>query len=151
MRDGKERLSARLIWRRLAFLSLGIALTGCAAMTQDVNGYYRQMTVNYQEAIDQAKLDETSLENQSRMLLATGDQSRYRKVQRELSRVRSWEEHCAWEKQRFDKAAKWMETHFDIDKNAKEAGSVPNRAPEPARPENLEDTRGHNLEQTTTD
>ena len=36
----------------LASFSLGIALTGCAAMTQDVDAYYRQMAVNYQEAAE---------------------------------------------------------------------------------------------------
>ena len=151
MRCGKGRLSGGPIYRRLAFLSLSVSLAGCAAMTQDVDAYYRQMTVNYQEAIDKAKVDEASLENQSRMLLATGDQSRYRKVQRELSRVRSWEERCIWEKKRFEKAAKWMESHFDLDEKAKDAGSTARGVLEAARPENPEDTQGHNIPSTATD
>ena len=145
MRTGKGRLSGGRMWWRLASVSLGIALTGCAAMTQDVDAYYRQMAGNYQEAVQEAKIDELRLENQSRMLLATGDQARYRKSQRELSRVRSWEEHCAWEKQRFEKAAKWMETHFDVDKKAKDAASAPPRARESAPTGDPEDTRGHDI------
>ena len=50
-------------------------------MTQDVDAYYRQMAINFQEAADKAKLDEVALENESRVLGVTGDQSRYRKAQ----------------------------------------------------------------------
>ena len=47
------------------------------------------------------------------MLAATGDFRASRKAQREAERIKSWEEQCAWEKGRFEKAAEWMETHFD--------------------------------------
>lgn len=89
-------------------------LTGCAAMTQDVDAYYRQMAFNFREAADKAKLDEVALENESKVLGVTGDQSRYRKAQKQLRKIKEWEEHCAKEKVRFEKAAEWMETHLKV-------------------------------------
>jgi hypothetical protein len=151
MRYGKGRLHGGRVWRRLGILSLGISVTGCAAVSQDVDAYYRQMAINYQEAIDKAKLDETSLENQSRVMLTTGDQSKYRKAQRELGHIRSWEEHCAWEKKRFEKAAKWMENHFDIPKKAADESSVPSGGREVARSDAGEATRDEDIAKTSTD
>ena len=94
----------------------GPCFAGCAAMSQDVDAYYRQMAFNFQEAADKAKLDEVALENESRVLGVTGDQSRYRKAQKQLARIKAWEEHCAKEKLRFEKAAEWMETHLKVKK-----------------------------------
>jgi hypothetical protein len=109
---GRSQRGSRLLG--LGVLSLGLA--GCAAMTQDVDKYYRQMAYNYQEALDKAKLDEVTLQNQEKVLGVTGDQSGYRRAKRQLEKIRSWEEHCAYEKKRFEKAAEWMEGHFGIKK-----------------------------------
>ena len=100
--------------RLLGLLMAGPWLAGCAAVTQDVRDYYRQMADNYQEARDKAKLDEARLENVSRMLAATGDTAKYRRNQRRLERIRSWESRCAKQEERFEKAAVWMESHFDL-------------------------------------
>jgi hypothetical protein len=151
MRNGTRSVRAGRVWRRWVVASLGFPLTGCAGMTQSVDAYYRQMAVNYQEAIDKAKLDETSLENQSRVLLTTGDQSKYHKTQRELASIRSWEKHCAWEKERFDKAAKWMESHFHIEDMPKVEGAVAPAAAAATRPVIADDTLGHNTPETPTD
>jgi hypothetical protein len=106
----------RVLSRLLGLLVLGPCLAGCAAMTQDVDAYYRQMASNYQEALDKAKLDAVTLQNQAKVLAMTGDQWKYRKTQRQLERLQSWEEHCAKEQKRFEKAAEWMEGRFDIKK-----------------------------------
>jgi hypothetical protein len=135
------------MWRRLVLLTLGIWPCGCAAITQDVDAYYRQMAVNYKEAIERAKIEELSLENQSRVFAVTGDDKQHRRARRELDRVRSWEEHCAREQQRFEKAAKWMESHFDSRKsdNGKASG-LPDasHAAHPTDPQGggSQDTRG---------
>jgi hypothetical protein len=113
----------------LGVLSLGLA--GCAAMTQDVDKYYRQMAYNYQEALDKAKLDEVTLQNQEKVLAVTGDQSGYRKARRQLEKIRSWEEHCVYEKKRFEKAAEWMEGRFAIKKPDIGEEAAPREIPPP--------------------
>jgi hypothetical protein len=118
MPETRDRTGLRARIRLLAPLFLGPCLAGCATVAQDVDAYYRQMAVNFREAHDKAKLEETSLENVSRMLLATGDTASYRKTQRRLERTRSWESHCAKEEERFQKAAAWMESHFALEKSA---------------------------------
>jgi hypothetical protein len=100
----------------LAIATSGVCLAGCASMTQDVDAYYRQMAYNYQEALDKAKLDTLSLENQARVLAVTGDHSKYRRTQRELGKIRRWEERCEKEQKRFEKAAEWMEAHFHLER-----------------------------------
>jgi hypothetical protein len=112
----EERTRLRARSRLLRLLMLGLCNAGCAAMTQDVDAYYRQMAINYQEALDKAKLDAVSLENQMKVLAVTGEPSKARKAERRLERIQSWEEHCATEKKRFEKAAEWMEAHFDLKK-----------------------------------
>ena len=97
-------------------LAFAAFCAGCASMTQDVDAYYRQMAFNFQEAADKAVLDEVALENESRVLGVTGDQSRYRKAQKQLKRIKNWEEHCRNEKIRFEKAAEWMEKHMHVEK-----------------------------------
>jgi hypothetical protein len=120
-------------------------------MSQDVDAYYRQMAINYHEAAEKAKVDETSLHNQLRVLGTTGDQSKYIKTQRRLERMQAWEEKCAREEQRFEKAAEWMESHFDIKKpklsgevNANEA--APDNVSKPGGRESTDsnDTGGRN-------
>jgi hypothetical protein len=118
-------------FRSLGLLILGSGLAGCAAVSQDVRDYYRQMAYNYKAAQDKAKIEEGSLENVSRMLLATGDTANYRKTQRRLERVRSWEGRCAKQEERFDKAAAWMEAHFDV-KTSGPGTKAPSRRPDEA-------------------
>jgi hypothetical protein len=117
MRGPMDRARAGSVARWVAAFGLVIPLAGCASTTRSVDAYYRQMAVNYQEALDKAKLDEVALENQSKVLGATGDQSKYRKAKRQIEKIRSWEEHCAKEKKRFEKAAEWMESHLKVDKS----------------------------------
>jgi len=147
MRDVKPRLQSGWICG-LVTLFLGLSLTGCAAVTQDVDAYYRQMAVNYQEAIDKAKIDELTLQKEARALAVTGDKANYRKAQRELGRIRSWEDHCEWERKRFAKAANWMESHFNIDgKTTGDRSGKPNSSdsagssrPEPNMAREIKDT-----------
>ena len=72
MRGTMDRGRAGSMARRAAALCLGISLAGCAAMSQDVDAYYRTDGGYFQEAIDKAKVDATGLENQSRVLAVTG-------------------------------------------------------------------------------
>ena len=146
-----SREPARL--RLVGLLILGPCFAGCAAMTQDVDLYYRQMAVNYQEAVDNAKRDEVSLRNQLKVLGVTGDQSKYLKTQRKLEKLQTWEEKCAKEEKRFEKAAEWMESHFNIKKSkfvtdANEKAAAPDNDSKPAGvdSDDPDSTRGHNLE-----
>jgi hypothetical protein len=149
MPDTKDRTRWRARSRLLGLLMLGPCFAGCAAMTQDVDAYYRQMAFNFQEAADKAKLDEVALENESRVLGVTGDQSRYRKAQKQLSRIKSWEEHCAKEKLRFEKAAVWMETHLKV-KKTEITGSDAASEPKVAAANDPESTRDHNIAESRT-
>jgi hypothetical protein len=115
MTSSRSRRRARLRWAGILFLGPGFA--GCAAIGRDVDAYYRQMAINYHGAAEAAKTDEVSLKNQLRVLGTTGDQSGYLKTQRKLERLQAWEEKCAKEEVRFQKAAEWMESHFDIKKS----------------------------------
>jgi hypothetical protein len=125
MRSDKECARATGTWRLAVLLSSGLATGGCAAVTQDVDAYYRQMAVNYKEALDDAKLEETRLEKKAQLYSVTKDKKELRRTERELEHVRSWEERCAREQRRFDQAAKWMETHLDsVKKPAAEASAV---------------------------
>jgi hypothetical protein len=87
---------------------------GCAAVSQDVDAYYRQMAFNYNEAKEKAKMDALTLEGQSKALAATGDVGKYRRTQRELERVKAWEAKCEKQANRFKKAAEWTEGHFHV-------------------------------------
>ena len=84
MRSVNGRTGNTRTWPRLLMMATsGIWLCGCAAMTTDVDAYYRQMAVNYQEAIERSKLEESTLEKQAQVLAATGDRSKSRKARRE--------------------------------------------------------------------
>jgi hypothetical protein len=109
-----ERVRPRALARLLGWLMMGSSCAGCAMITQDVDAYYRQMAINYQEAADKAKLDAASLENQVKALAVTGEPGKAQKTQRRLDRLRSWEQHCLTEKTRFEKAAEWTEAHFHL-------------------------------------
>jgi hypothetical protein len=89
-------------------------LAGCASVSQDVDAYYRQMAYNYNEAKEKAKMDALTLEGQSKALASSGDFTRYRRTQRELDRVKSWETRCEKQANRFKKAAEWTEGHLHV-------------------------------------
>jgi hypothetical protein len=118
MKGPMDWARAGSIARRMAALCLGIPLAGCASMTQDVDAYYRQMAVNYQEAVEQAKLDETKMEHQAQVMATTGDKKMLQKAERILAKIRKSEVDYAHQQKRFEKAADWMESHFDINKEA---------------------------------
>jgi hypothetical protein len=134
MRSDKGRVRASGTWRLVVMISTGFALGGCAAVTQDVDAYYRQMAVNYEEALDDARLEETKLEKKAQLFAVTKDRKELRRTERDLERVRSFEEHCIREQKRFDKAAKWMESHLaSVKKRAPEASAAAD-ASQDARP-----------------
>ncbi len=85
-------------------------------MSQDVDAYYRQMAYNYKEAEEKAKMDAVTLENETKVLATTGDFSNLKRAQRQLSRIKAWEEKCEKEAKRFEKAAEWTEAHFHLEK-----------------------------------
>ncbi len=124
-------------------------------MTQDVDAYYRQMAINYREAVEDAKRDEVSLQNQLRILGVTNDQSRYLKTKRKLDKLQDWEEKCAKEEKRFAKAAEWMESHFEIKKsklvgeaNANDAALDDDSKAAGMDSDDPNGTRGHNIKDT---
>jgi hypothetical protein len=131
------------MWRGFVIPVVGVALTGCASVTKDVDAYYRQMATNYGEAIEKAKVDEVSEQSKAKVLAATGDARAARKAQREAERIKAWQEHCAWEKERFEKAAKWMETHFDAVGKAVASENEAAKAEEPAAPIAPDDAISH--------
>ncbi len=104
-------------------MRLVLGAAGCASVAQDVNAYYRQMAVNYQEARDQAKMEATTLENESKVLAVTGETHKLKRAQRRLSRIQAWEEKCDKESARFEKAAEWTEAHFHLTEPARPAES----------------------------
>jgi hypothetical protein len=91
----------------LPFIALG--LSGCAAMSRDVHQYYRQMALNYKEAEEKAKLNALSRETEANMLLQAGDVHKYKRAQKEVTRLKDWQSHCARQRERFEKAADKME------------------------------------------
>jgi hypothetical protein len=74
------------------------------------------MAYNYKEAQQKAKMDIVSLENQSKVLSTTGDFHHMTRAQRDLSRMKAWDEKCGKEAARFEKAAEWTEAHFHLKK-----------------------------------
>ncbi len=92
-----------------ALLVVAMSLTGCAAMTQDVAQYYRQMAANFKEAEDKAGVDLSTSERKANMLLKGGEVRQFNKAQREVSRLKDWQEHCARQRVRFEKAAEKLE------------------------------------------
>jgi len=106
----------RWAWARLGLLVLPPCLAGCASVSQDVDAYYRQMAYNYKEAEEKAKIDALALEGETKALAATGEFGKYRRAQRELNRVKKWEERCENEANRFKKAAEWTEAHLHVER-----------------------------------
>lgn len=102
-------------WPGLSIVAvMAVAMAGCASVTEDVDAYYRQMAYNFKEAEEKAKMDELSLESQSKALATTGQFKRQKRVQRELDRVKAWESKCEKQAGRFEKAAEWTEAHFHL-------------------------------------
>ncbi len=117
-----------LPWTGLVVVVLGVS--GCASVAQDVDAYYRQMAVNYLEARDNAKMEATTLENESKVLAVTGESHKLKRAQRRLAKIQAWEEKCDKEAVRFEKAAEWTEAHFHLAKPAKKSDLPGQQAPE---------------------
>lgn len=97
-----------------ALFVIAVGMTGCASMTEEADSYYRQMAYNWKESEEKAKVDELSLDNEAKVLAATGDFRRHKKVKRELDKVKAWEAKCEKQAARFEKAAVWTEAHFHL-------------------------------------
>ena len=116
-----QRILAAPKWMRPRWLSLVIlsfCLSGCAAMIQDVHLYYQQMAVNYKEAEEKAKLEASRLEAESAALLQAGELHKYKRSQRELARIKNWQENCVRQHERFLKAADNTAKPADTHKNS---------------------------------
>jgi hypothetical protein len=114
LRPARVRSWAR--WASFGLSVLALSPAGCTSMSQDVDAYYRQMAVNYNEAAEKAKLDVVTLENEAKLLATTDDFSHLKKTQRKISHIKEWEEKCEHQAKRFEKAAEWTEAHFHLEK-----------------------------------
>ncbi len=103
--------------RLTTVLLMGAWFAGCAAISQDVDRYYRQMAHNFQEAEAKAKADVEILEGKSRVVVQSGDLHTYGKVQKELARLKDWQAHCAKQRERFEKAAEKLEKKSTLSKS----------------------------------
>ena len=114
------------VWPRLLLLLvLSFCLSGCAAMIQDVHLYYQQMAINYKEAEEKAKLDAVTLERQSGSLLQGGELHKYNRAQKELAKIKNWQEYCARQHERFEKAAEKTAGPADTRKDADQETQPP--------------------------
>lgn len=120
--------------RVLAILVLIPALPGCVSAAKDVRDYYREMAQNYHAAMEKAKTDALTLEGESRMLANSGDFQRFKRTERELGRIKSWEAKCAKQEERFEKAARWTEEHYHLDPQPAKRKPTPNLDEESAAP-----------------
>jgi hypothetical protein len=111
-------------------MAAGIA--GCATMSQEADEYYRQMAYNWKEAQEKAKMDELSLDSEAKVLSATGDFRKYKRVKRELDHVKAWDAKCEKQAARFEKAAVWTEKHFHLSRPPIPDGPPSMRGPEDA-------------------
>ncbi|MGO9464843.1 MAG: hypothetical protein ACLQIB_06360 [Isosphaeraceae bacterium] len=105
----------------LLILALAPALPGCVSAANDVRDYYREMAYNYRAAEEKAKMDALTLEGETKMLAKNGDFQRLRRTKRELDRIKAWEAKCAKQEERFEKAARWTEDHYHLDKQPAKA------------------------------
>jgi hypothetical protein len=103
-------------WGLFALSVLALGPAGCTSMSQDVDAYYRQMAYNYKEAQEKAQMDIVALENETKVLATTADFHATKRSQRQLNRIKDWEEKCGKEAKRFEKAAEWTEAHFHLEK-----------------------------------
>ena len=111
--------------RLLLLLVLSFCLSGCAAMIQDVHLYYQQMAINYKEAEEKAELDAMTLERQSGSLLQDGELHKYKRAQKELAKIKNWQEYCARQHERFEKAARKTAGPADTRKDADQETQPP--------------------------
>ncbi len=109
----------------LCLLVQSSCLSGCAAMIQDVHLYYQQMAVNYKEAEEKAKLDAVTLERESGSLLQGGELHKYKRAQKELAKLKDWQEYCARQHERFEKAAQKTAGPADTKKDADQETQPP--------------------------
>ena len=126
------RARARSLLPGLFVIAMGMA--GCATMTQEADEYYRQMAYNWKEAQEKCQGGfELSLDSEAKVLAATGDFRRHKKVQRELDRVKAWDANCEKQAVRFAKAAgeRWTtEAHFHQTRPPIPDGPPSSRGPE---------------------
>jgi hypothetical protein len=86
-------------------LSMALGLAGCAAMTQDVHEYYSQMAANFKEAEEKTAVQIATGEREASMLLNGGEVHQFKREMRKVNRLKNWQEHCARDRERFEKAA----------------------------------------------
>jgi hypothetical protein len=113
--------------RLAALFVIGAWLAGCAAISQDVDRYYRQMAYNFKQAEAKARADAEILEGKSKVVIQAGDLREYSSVQRELTRLKDWQAHCARQRERFEKAAEKLEKKSGPSKNT----DMQSKAPSP--------------------
>jgi hypothetical protein len=73
---------------------------------------------NDKEAEEKAKLDAVTLERQSGSLLQGGELHKYNRTQKELAKIKNWQEYCARQHERFEKAAQKTAGPADTKKDA---------------------------------
>ncbi len=111
--------------RLLLLLVVSFCLSGCAAMIQDVHLYYQQMAINYKEAEEKAKLDALTLQRKSADLLQGGELHKYNRAQKELAKIKNWQEYCARQHERFVRAAQKTAGPADTKKDADQETQPP--------------------------
>jgi hypothetical protein len=94
---------------RQTLILLTVVLAGCAAMTQDVHQYYRQMAANFKEAEEKTKVQIATRQREASMLLKGGEVHQFKKTMREVNRLKDWQAHCVRERERFEKAAEKLQ------------------------------------------
>ncbi|MGA2704376.1 MAG: hypothetical protein ABSH35_25175 [Isosphaeraceae bacterium] len=109
----------------LLLLVLSFCFSGCAAMIQDVHLYYQQMAINFKEAEEKAKLDALTLERKSADLLQGGELHKYNRAQKELAKIKNWQEYCARQHERFVQAAQKTAGPADTKKDADQETQPP--------------------------
>jgi hypothetical protein len=120
--------------RLFAILVLIPALPGCVSAAKDVRDYYREMAQNWHASGEKAKMDALTLEGESRLLAKNGDFQRFKRTERELGRLKSWEAKCAKQEERFEKAAAWTEEHYRLDRPPAKPKPTPNLNEDTAKP-----------------
>ncbi len=113
--------------RLATLLVIAAGLAGCAAISHDVDRYYRQMARNFQDAEARAKADADILEGKSRVVVQAGDLHQYSSIQKELARLKEWQAHCAKQRERFEEAAEKLEEKAGSRKNP----DMQSKAPSP--------------------
>lgn len=122
--QGWDRFTVGTVSLALAMVVNAVAISGCGAVKEDVHQYYQQMARNYHDAQEKAKQDAISLNSQSRGYLETGDVNKYNRARKQLARIRDWEARCAYQQERFEKAARMLEP-------GPTSGATPDRPAEP--------------------